>query len=141
METNDAEVLKTVFGLSPEPATKAVDVQAADAHNANPVRQSSYDGASDTDDKRFIIRGWLLAMYWIMNVIYTIGCFTWIGALSERRSYYGSGGSDVWVPIVLLPVLLFLNRLSYELAIAVFEGIKHLRQIRDELRKINSRVA
>lgn len=141
METNDTEDVKTVFGLSPEPTTKAADTQAADARTANPVRQCSYDGASDADDKRFIIRGWLLAIYWIMNVAYIIGFFAWIGALSERRSYYGSGGGDVWMPIILLPIMLFLNRLSYELAIAVFEGIKHLRQIRDELRKINARVS
>lgn len=91
------------------------------------------DGGSDPDDIHFIIRGWLYFIWWVGNIASTFCCL-WNFAKS-LDSYYTR--SMAWVPVLALPVALLLNRLAYELAIAVFEGIKHLRQIRDELRRIN----
>ncbi len=96
--------------------------------------QSSFDGASDAADKRFIIRGWLLVVYWLFNLFYFILCISL--AVSWADSW--DMKDRVWVPIVALPILLFFNRLWYEVVIAIFEIVKHLRQIRDELRKANA---
>lgn len=99
------------------------------------VESSRFDGAGDADDKRFTIRGVLLAGYWLFNIIYSIGCISWIASWAESWNMK----DYAWVPVVVLVVLLLINRLWYEFTIAIFEIVKHLRQIRDELRKTNTR--
>ena len=91
------------------------------------------DGESDPDDVHFIIRGWLYFIWWVGNIVSTFCC---LWSFAKSLDGYHTR-SMAWVPLLVLPGVLLLNRLAYELAIAVFEGIKHLRQIRDELRRIN----
>ena len=74
-------------------------------------------------------------MYVFWNIVDTIACVAWFVFLV--RSAYVQG--IAWVPWLVWPVAIFFNRLVYEIGIALFEAIKHLRQIRDELRKMNAR--
>ena len=103
---------------------------------------SSFDGASESQDVKFFIRGWLYAVYWVANIVDTIlgiGCISIFGV---KDGYYRGQYELNWTAIfIIVPIYLFLvlmNRIWYEIGIAIFEAVKHLRQIRDELRKANS---
>lgn len=103
---------------------------------------SSFDGASEAQDVKFFIRGWLYAVYWVANIVDTIlgiGCISIFGV---KDGYYRGQYELNWTAIfIIVPIYLFLvlmNRIWYEIGIAIFEAVKHLRQIRDELRKAGS---
>lgn len=104
---------------------------------------SSYDGASESSDVKFIIRGWLYGIYWIVNVLDTIVCIACISIFGVERRYSYSDGvpnwTAIWIIIGSYLFALLMNRLWYEISIAIFEIVKHLRQIRDELRKAKAR--
>lgn len=103
-------------------------------HQTSKPAPSSFDGAGDENDKRFVIRGVLLAGYWFFNIVYSIGCISWTASWAESW-----GMKDyAWVPVAIMFVLLLANRIWYEVLIAIFEIVKHLRQIRDELRSRNA---
>lgn len=90
----------------------------------------------DPEDKNLILsRGWLLFIWWLGNVVYTIVFFTWFVTVLSNRYARGSA----WLPFVLWLLALLLNRIGYEGAVGFFEMVKHLRQIRDELRRHNMR--
>ena len=90
----------------------------------------------DPQDKCFLMSyGWLYFIWWFINIVDSLVCLIWIGAVLE--SYRAKG--TVWIPLVIWPVALLFNRLAYEAAIALFEMVRHLRQIRDELRRHNMR--
>ena len=103
------------------------------------VAHPGCDGASEASDVKFIIRGWLYFTYWVVNVLYTIGFIFCLSTFGTKSGYYyGSKVPDWPVIFVVIGVYLFMllmNRLCYEISIAIFEMVKHLRQIRDELRK------
>lgn len=88
-------------------------------------------------DVKFLIVKWLYALYMFWNIVDAIGCIVWFGFLIGNRHTQ----CIAWVPCLALPIALFFNRLAYEIGIALFEAIKHLRQVRDELRKLNARTA
>ena len=96
----------------------------------------SFDGASDAGDKRFTVRGWLLFVYWLSNIVYIIGGVS--ACYNMAHSHARDVREAVWIPYVLMPLLLIFNRIWYEMSIAIFEIVKHLRQIRDELRSRNA---
>ena len=100
---------------------------------------SSFDGAGEAQDVKFFIRGWLYAVYWVANIVDTIlgiGCISIFGV---KDGYYRGQYELNWTAIfIIVPIYLFLmlmNRIWYEIGIAIFEVVKHLRQIRDELRE------
>ena len=101
---------------------------------------SSCGMVGEPPDVKFIIRGWLYFIYWIVNVLDTIGFIFCLSTLGTKSGYYyGSKLPDWPVIFVIIGVYLFMllmNRLCYEISIAIFEMVKHLRQIRDELRSI-----
>ena len=107
------------------------------------VAHSGCDGAREASDVKFIIRGWLYFTYWVVNVLDTIGFIFCLSTLGTKSGYYyGSKVPDWTVIFVIIGVYLFMllmNRLCYEISIALFEMVKHLRQIRDELRKAGSK--
>ena len=80
-------------------------------------------------DVNFTIRKWLDAFYWINIAIYSIA-YTFFVANAFWHIFLYS---------IIYVVLLIVNKLCYELSVAVFEIIKHLRQIRDELIAMNAR--
>ena len=102
-------------------------------------RQSAERAAKwqgDPEDKHlYLSRGWLFAIWWFWNVVFTIVCL-WFTVGLASTSYTRD---NAWIPLVALAVLLILNRIAYEFAIAFLEMVKHLRQIRDELRRHNMR--
>lgn len=94
----------------------------------------------DNQDVRFIMRGWLYLIYWMGNAIPII---VWVatiiativeGTTGIIGTYIITGG------IIVVPLLILFNRLWYECAIAIFEIVKHLRQIRDILRSTSIEV-
>ena len=90
----------------------------------------------DPYDKNFQISyGWLCLIWWAGNIFYSILCFKWFA--SALDSYYTR--DTAWIALVVWALVLLLNRLAYEGAIAFFEMVRHLRQIRDELRRHNMR--
>ena len=108
----------------------------ADLQRESIARAAKWQG--DPEDKMlYLARGWLLALWWFWNVVYTVACLAWLSNKMNARSYYSRGGE--WIPIVTLVGLLIWNRIAYEFAIAFFEMVKHLRQVRDELRRHNMR--
>lgn len=149
MEGNDGDAnINSVLGLLTEPVKRASEAQkpkdaavSADGRASHEVTKktkatpTSFDGSSDAGDVKFIIRGWLGFIYLAINTIDIGGCIVWFFVLLFSR--YDQG--NVWQPMVVLPAVLLINRLSFELSIAIFEIVKHLRQIRDELRKTNTR--
>ena len=115
----------------------AADASLPDA----PPRQPSAMASAGTGtweqsaDTKFIIVKWLYFMYILWNIVDTIACVAWFVFLIRNRYVQGLA----WLPWLVWPVALFFNRLVYEIGIALFEAIKHLRQIRDELRKLGVR--
>lgn len=92
----------------------------------------------DPEDKCFLLSyGWLYFYWWLGNVIDTAICLWWFVSMTD--SYSSSTRNLAWLPIVFWGLALLFNRLAYEGAIAFFEMVKHLRQIRDELRRHNMR--
>ena len=80
-------------------------------------------------DVNFTIRGWLDAFFWINIVIYSIAYVFFVANAFGGILLYS----------IIYVVLIVVNKLGYELSIAIFEIIKHLRQIRDELVAMNVR--
>lgn len=116
--------------------------EANDKLQVASYEQSHFDGASDAADKRFIIRGWLSFLYWVFNILDTVVFIFLISQFGTKKAYgyYSSDVPDWPVIFIIIAGYLFallMNRLWYEILIAVFEAVKHLRQIRDELRKGN----
>ena len=90
----------------------------------------------DPEDKCFLVSyGWLYFIWWIVNIITSILCLRWF--VSAMDNYYSRGSA--WIALVVLGLVLLFNRLVYEGAVALFEMVRHLRQIRDELRQLNMR--
>lgn len=90
----------------------------------------------DPDDKEILLSyGWLYFIWWLGNIIYTIIFIIWLSAATSRYS----SGNTAWIPMVFWLLALLFNRLAYEGAVAFFEMVRHLRQIRDELRRHNMR--
>jgi len=90
----------------------------------------------DPADKDFLISyGWLYFLWWIGNIFYSILCLKWFASALESRYTRDTA----WIALVVWALALLLNRLAYEGAIAFFEMVRHLRQIRDELRRHNMR--
>ena len=90
----------------------------------------------DPKDKCFLMSyGWLYFIWWLWNIIYTVIALVWFVSMTGSYSARGSA----WIPIVVWLVALLFNRLAYEGAVALFEMVRHLRQIRDELRRHNMR--
>ena len=90
----------------------------------------------DPEDKCFLMSyGWLYFIWWVGNVVYTVIALSWYVSMTGSYSTRGSA----WIPIVFWLVALLFNRLAYEGAVALFEMVRHLRQIRDELRRHNMR--
>ena len=90
----------------------------------------------DPADKSFLLTyGWLCLLWWIGNILCSILCLMWFA--SALNSYHGR--DTAWIALVVWAMALLLNRLAYEGAIALFEMVRHLRQIRDELRRHNMR--
>ena len=123
--------------ISKESLPEAENMQSKIANgetmNIERAKQNGND-ISDPEDIYFIIRGWLYFIWWIGNAATAFYCL-WSFAKSVD-SYYTR--DTAWIYLLIeLPGLLLLNRLIYELAIAIFECVRHLRQIRDELRKLN----
>ena len=98
------------------------------------IPESTNRRQGEPRDKSFdAIRVGLYIFWWVGNLGYTFLCFKWCYSASE--SYFTR--DSAWIPLALLPLLLFLNWATYELAVAIFEIVRHLRQIRDELRRRN----
>ena len=90
----------------------------------------------DPEDKCFLMSyGWLYFIWWLFNIVDTILCLLWFSA--AVNGYRSS--NTAWIPIVVWLIALLFNRLAYEGSIAFFEMVRHLRQIRDELRRHNMR--
>lgn len=90
----------------------------------------------DPNDKEIMFSyGWLCFIWWLGNIAYTVIAIIWLSAATSR---YSSGGT-AWMPMVFWLIALLFNRLAYEGAVAFFEMLRHLRQIRDELRRHNMR--
>lgn len=90
----------------------------------------------DPADKNFLISyGWLYLIWWIGNILYSILCLKWFASALESSWTRDTA----WVALVVWALALLLNRLAYEGAVAFFEMVRHLRQIRDELRHHNMR--
>lgn len=88
----------------------------------------------DPEDRHFPMSdGGLYLLWWIGNILYSILCLKWFASAAD--SYFAR--DTAWVPLVLWPIILLLNRLFYEAFMALFELVKHLRQIRDELSRRN----
>jgi hypothetical protein len=79
--------------------------------------------------------GWLYFIWWLGNIIDTVVFLAWFVSMTGPYSTR----SLAWIPVVLWVLALLFNRLAYEGAVAFFEMVKHLRQIRDELRWHNMR--
>ena len=101
------------------------------------VKSVSVSGLQgDPADKSFqLTYGWLYLTWWIGNILSSILCLMWFA--SALNSYYAR--NTAWIALVVWAGALLLNRLAYEGAIALFEMVRHLRQIRDELRRHNMR--
>ena len=83
-------------------------------------------------DMKFTIRGSLKFIYWCCVVFLVLG-FPYI----FEKAFLDAGPIS-FLLIMLLYVLLFiLNKVAYELAIAVLEIVKHLREIRHALIALN----
>ena len=102
----------------------------------NVVATGADNGLSDPEDKSLLFSyGWLYFIWWLFNIVDTFLCLLWFGAMVK-----GYHTQDMaWIPIAVWLVALLMNRLGYEGAVAFFEMVRHLRQIRDELRKHNMR--
>ena len=97
-------------------------------------RERKYCG--DPKDKCFLMSyGWLFAIWWIMNFIDTVLCLWWFRSATDSSYTRGTA----WIALVVLVLALVFNRLAYEGAVAFFEMVRHLRQIRDELHWHNMR--
>ena len=103
-------------------------------HPVNAARRSRYRG--DPKDKSFMMSyGWLFFVWWVMNFIDTGLCLWWF--VSATNNSYTR--DTAWIALLVLGLALLFNRLAYEVAVAFFEMVRHLRQIRDELRRHNMR--
>ena len=90
----------------------------------------------DPEDKSFLMSyGWLYIIWWLCNVVDTLLCMWWFSCMMDSHSTRGMA----WIPIVVWLFSLLFNRLAYEGGVALFEMVRHLRQIRDELRRQNMR--
>jgi hypothetical protein len=102
----------------------------------NVVARRVDDVQGDPEDKCFLMSyGWLYFIWWLFNIVDTILCLLWFSA--AVNGYRSS--NTAWIPIVVWLIALLFNRLAYEGSIAFFEMVRHLRQIRDELRRHNMR--
>jgi len=121
IERRRAEVRQTAEGPS---AVQHVVTGSADKWRGDP------------EDKCFAMSyGWLYLMWWLGNIIDSVLCLWWFG--SAMDSYHSR--DTAWIALVVWVLALLFNRLAYEGGVALFEMVRHLRQIRDELRRHNMR--
>lgn len=98
------------------------------------AREDKWRG--DPEDKCIVMSyGWLYFIWWLWNIIDTVVFLVWFVSMTGHYSTR----SSAWIPVVVWALALILNRLAYEGGVAFFEMVKHLRQIRDELRRHNMR--
>ena len=136
MENKAKEHAESIPGRIIEPARATAEAQrdVGVTSQQSEMVIASTGGWERSADVKFVIVKWLYAVYIFWNIADVIACIIWFALLMENRYTQGIA----WVPWIVLPVALFFNRLAYEIGIALFEAIKHLRQIRDELRSHNA---
>lgn len=127
-----AEQVKEAEQLAARRRQENLECAAVDDRTAGNVTRRP----GDPEDKSFLMSyGWLLLIWWIGNILYSILCLKWFASALESRWTRDTA----WVALVVWALALLLNRLAYEGAVAFFEMVRHLRQIRDELRRHNIR--
>ena len=86
---------------------------------------------SKPQDVQFFLPGILQVLYWFFVILHLIGCMI----LSIYFFREGSLWYCLGIIIIAFPLGLFNIRIWYELQILIFGGVRHLREIRDELRR------
>jgi len=117
-------------------AERAREMKRLEAERQRTSNRGTPKLPGDPNDKVILISyGWLCFIWWLGNIVFTIISISWF--VSATSSYYSKG--TAWMPVVFWLLALLFNRLAYEGAVAFFEMVRHLRQIRDELRRHNMR--
>ena len=122
---------RTLRGATVQHAKEDVENRATVQKSS--IRQFVTPGIRDRD-KKFLAPIVACILYWIFNVL--IVCSSLILVVRSIKDFGPSNKTIITGVLILLggSLCLLVNRLLYEFTIAIFEGIKHLRQIRDELK-------
>ena len=81
----------------------------------------------------------LLVLYWISNIIATIGgAVVLIGGAYLSNYFQFDLTFFIACGSVIFLIIVALNRAVYEMSVAIFEIVRHSRQIRDQLCIMNA---
>lgn len=90
---------------------------------------------SKRQDVEFFSPSLLEWLYWFFNILHLIGCLILVIYFLRLSSDSFCVWYAVGIIVIVFPLGLFQIRIWYEFLVSIFETVRHLREIRDELKK------